>query len=144
MKHFALIACVFFIAACTGFSDPSGAIVDLKGVDREQYEVDLADCQGYANEVPLGKHVGTGAAAGAAVGAVGAAVSGANKTGIGQSAGIGAVYGGTIRGMGAVGEKQQVLRECMKGRGYRVLNSRHPAHSGSCCAQGTLPVAVIR
>ena len=122
MKHFALIASFFLLAACTGFSDPSGAIVDLKGVDRGQYEADLEDCQGYADEVPLGKHVGTGAAAGAAVGAVAGAVSGGNKTGIGQAAGTGAVYGGTIRGLGAVKEKQHVLRECLRGRGYRVLN----------------------
>ena len=122
MKSLALISCAFFLAACAGFWDPSGAIVDLKGIDREQYEADLADCQAYAGEVPAGKHVGTGAAGGAAVGAVAGAVSGANKTGIGQSAGVGAVYGGTIRGMGVVREKQQVLRECLRGRGYRVLN----------------------
>ena len=122
MKPFTLLPCVLLIAACSGFSDPSGAIVDLKGVDRVQYEADLADCQGYADEVPLGKHAGTGAAAGAAVGAVVGAVSGANKTGIGQAAGVGGVYGGTIRGVGAVHEKQQVLRECLRGRGYRVLN----------------------
>ena len=122
MKHFALITSFFLLAACTGFSDPSGAIVDLKGVDRGQYEADLEDCQGYADEVPLGKHVGTGAATGAAVGAVAGAVSGGNKTSIGQVAGTGAVYGGTIRGLGAVKEKQHVLRECLRGRGYRVLN----------------------
>ena len=122
MKRLALISCALLLAACSGFSDPSGAIVDLKGVNRGQYEADLADCQAYADEVPLGKHVGTGAAAGAAVGAAAGAVSGANTTGIGQAAGVGGVYGGTIRGVGAVHEKQQVLRECLRGRGYRVLN----------------------
>lgn len=126
MKYLALIPCAFLLAGCAGFADPSGAIVDLKGVDREQYEADLADCQGYADEVPIGKHVGTGAAAGAVVGAAAGAVSGANKTGIGQSAGVGAVYGGAGRGLKAVHEKQQVLRECLRGRGYRVLNDRRP------------------
>ncbi|MCY3606302.1 MAG: glycine zipper family protein [Gammaproteobacteria bacterium] len=144
MRRLAGIAGTFLLVGCTGFSDPSGAIVDLKGVDREQYDADLADCQDYANEVPLGKHVGTGAVAGAVVGAAGAAVSGANTTGIGQSAGVGAVYGGTIRGLGAVGEKQQVLRECMRGRGYRVLNSRHYGRSTHCCVNSVPPVAVIR
>ncbi len=122
MKHLALISLAFLLAGCSGFADPSGAIVDLKGVDRVKYEADLADCQGYADEVPIGKHVGTGAAGGAAVGAVVGAVSGANKTGIGQSAGVGSVYGGTVRGVGAMHEKQHVLRECLRGRGYRVLN----------------------
>ena len=94
--------------------DPSGAIVDLQGVDRNRYEADLADCQRYADEVPVGKHVATGA--------VGGAVSGGNKPGIGQAAGVGGVYGGTVAGVSAVGEHRQVLRECLRGRGYRVLN----------------------
>jgi hypothetical protein len=122
MKHFALLPFFLLVAACSAMKDPSGAIVDLQGVDRNQYEVDLVDCRAYANEVPVGKHVATGAAGGAAAGAVGGAVSGANKTGIGQAAGVGAVYGGTIAGVSAVGEHRQVLRECLRGRGYRVLN----------------------
>lgn len=122
MKRFALLPCFLLVAACSTIKDPSGAIVDMQGVNRQQYEIDLADCQRYADEVPVGKHVATGAAAGAAVGAVGGAVSGANKTGIGQAAGVGAVYGGTVAGVSAVGEHRQVLRECLRGRGYRVLN----------------------
>lgn len=122
MRHLAWIACAFLLAGCAVFADPSGAIVDLKGVDKEKYAADLADCQAYADEVPFGKHVGTGAVSGAAVGAAVGAVSGSNTKGIGQSAGVGAVYGGTVRGVGAAHEKQQVLRACLRGRGYRVLN----------------------
>ena len=122
MKRLALLPCFLLVAACSAMKDPSGAIVDLQGVDRNQYEIDLADCRGYAEEVPVGKHVATGAAGAAAVGAVGGVVSGANKTGIGQAAGVGAVYGGTVSGVSAVGEHRQVLRECLRGRGYRVLN----------------------
>lgn len=122
MKRLALLPCFLLVAACSAMQDPSGAIVDLRGVDRKQYEIDLADCRAYADEAPVGRHVATGAAGGAAVGAVGGAVSGANKTGIGQAAGVGAVYGGTIAGVSAVGEHRHVLRECLRGRGYRVLN----------------------
>ncbi len=89
MKRLALLPCFLLVAACSAMKDPSGAIVDLQGVDRNQYEIDLADCRGYAEEVPVGKHVATGAAGGAAVGAAVGAVSGANKTGIGQAAGAG-------------------------------------------------------
>lgn len=121
MKHFALIACVVFIAGCTGFFDPSGVIVDLKGVDREQYEEDLADCRGYADEVPVAKHVGAAATAGAVVGAAVGAISG-NSTSTARGAGYGVVYGGVMNGASAVGEKRHVLRECMRGRGYRLLN----------------------
>lgn len=122
MKRFALLPCFLLVTACSAMKDPSGAIVDLQGVNRQQYEIDLADCQSYADEVSIGKHVAAGAAGGAAVGTVAGAVSGANKTGIGQAAGVGAVYGGTMAGVSAVGEHRQVLRECLRGRGYRVLN----------------------
>ena len=122
MKHFAFLPCVLLVASCSAFWDPSGAIVDMKGIDREQFEIDLADCERYSDEVRVGKHIATGAAGGAAVGAAVGAVSGANKSGIGKSAGIGAVYGGTVTGMSAVRDHRYVLRECLRGRGYRVLN----------------------
>ena len=122
MKQFLLLPCVALIAGCATFKDPSSAIVDMQGVDPALYEIDLAECQKYADEVPVAKHVGTGAATGAAIGAVGGAVAGANKSGIGQAAGVGAVYGGTVTGVSAVHEHRHVLRECLRGRGYRVLN----------------------
>ncbi len=122
MKRLALLPCVLLVGACSAFKDPSGAIVDMQAVDPKQYEIDLQDCQGYADEVPIVKHAATGAATGATIGAVAGAVSGANKTGIAKSAGVGGVYGGTVTGVSAVGEARHVLRECLRGRGYRVLN----------------------
>lgn len=122
MSRFVLLPCVLLVAGCSAMKDPSGAIVDMKGVDPGQYEIDLAECQQYADEVRIGKHIGTGAAAGAAVGAAAGAMSGRNKSGIGQAAGVGAVYGGTMAGVSSVGEHRHVLRECLRGRGYRVLN----------------------
>ena len=121
MYRSALIGSVFLLSACTGFFDPSGAIVDLKGVDREQYEEDLADCQGYADEVPVAKHAGTAATAAAVLGAAVGAISG-NSTSTARGGGYGAVYGGATGGAKGVHEKRHVLRECMRGRGYRLLN----------------------
>ena len=122
MKRLALLPCLVLVAACSSIVDPSGPIVDLKGVDPNQYEDDLADCQGYADEVKIGKQVAIGAAGGAAVGGAIGAASGRNTTGMGQAAGTGAVYGGTITGLPAAAEYRHVLRECLRGRGYRVLN----------------------
>ena len=121
MQRLTLLCSVFLLAACTGMTDPSGAIVDLQGVDRELYEADLADCKSYADEVPLGKHVGGAAVAGAAVGAAVGVISG-DSSSVAEGAGYGAVYGGTMSGGAAIAEKRHVLRECMRGRGYRVLN----------------------
>ena len=121
MHRFALISSIFLLSACTGFPDPSGAIVDLKGVDREKYEEDLADCQGYADEVPIGKHVGAAATTAAVLGAAVGAISG-NSTSTARGGGYGAVYGTATGGGKAIHEKRHVLRECMRGRGYRLLN----------------------
>ena len=110
------------LAGCTGFTDPSGAIVDMRGVDRGQYYADLAECRRYADEVALGKQVAAGAVAGAATGAAVGAVSGDDKQETARKAGVGAVVGGTISGVKAAEEKRHVVRECLSGRGYRVLN----------------------
>ena len=122
MNRFVLLPCVLLAAGCATMKDPSGAIVDMQGVNPQQYEIDLAECRQYADEVPVAKHVGTAAAAGAVTGAVGGVLSGANTSGIGQTAGVGAVYGGAAAGVSAVREHRYVLRECLRGRGYRVLN----------------------
>ena len=122
MQRLALLPCLLILHACTSYKDPSAAIVDLKGVDRNVYEQDLADCKSYAAEVPVGKRAAQGAAVGAAAGAAIGAVSGRTSTGVAQSAGMGAVYGGGATGIGARREQVDVLRECLRGRGYRILN----------------------
>ena len=104
-------------------STPGKPIVDMKGVNRYQYEQDLEECSTYADEVNVaGKTVG-GAAAGAAVGAaVGATWDGHDGNSPGRGAATGAVVGGA-GGVGAgLNERSQVVKNCLRGRGYRVLN----------------------
>lgn len=117
-------ACLFLALVAAGCSStPGRPIVDMKGVNAYQYEQDLQECSTYADEVNVaGKTVG-GAAAGAAVGAaVGAIWDGHN----GNSAGRGAATGAVVGGAGGVGsgvaERSQVVKNCLRGRGYRVLN----------------------
>jgi len=104
----------------------SGPIVDMKGVDRAQYESDLAECERYADQVSVAQNAGGGAlfggAAGAAIGAAIGAVTGSPGTGAAVGAaggGTSGLFGGTARG---VSKEQQVVRNCLKGRGYRVLD----------------------
>jgi hypothetical protein len=68
----------------------------------------------------IAEGMGKGAAVGAAVGAATGAVS--DRREVGEAAGIGAIYGGTRSGLDADREKQKVFKNCMRGRGYRVLN----------------------
>lgn len=124
MSKGVLVLLVLLTAGCSSsqrLPGQTGVIVDTQGVDMSGYESDLQDCQAYANEVPVGEKVATGAVVGAAVGGVFGAVIGDSRTAE-RVAGAGAVSGG-VKGAGkGLSERDQVIKRCMQGRGYRVLN----------------------
>jgi outer membrane lipoprotein SlyB len=100
-------------AGCAGSSKP---IIDPAGVDMEQYNTDLAECEQISEQVD--QKVGTGAAGGAVVGGLIGAITG-NTVG---GAGAGAVVGGA-RGVGSTNkEKSRVIKNCLRNRGYQILN----------------------
>lgn len=108
------------LAACAGRGQ-GGPIVDMKNVDRAQYEIDLAECRELAEQVAVGERAVAGAAAGAVVGGLVGAAAGDSGTAQ-RSAGVGATLGGA-RGTGdALRERQTVVRNCLRNRGYAVLN----------------------
>ncbi|MGE0621161.1 MAG: hypothetical protein AB7I04_21925 [Pseudomonadales bacterium] len=105
-------------SACT-----SKPIVDMKGVNRAQYDQDLAECSQYQGEVPVGQKAVGAAVAGAAVGAaVGVIWDGHDGHTVARDAGTGAVLGGAGGAASGVSEKSQVVKNCLRGRGYQVLN----------------------
>lgn len=112
---------ILAVAGCAGRGARGGPIVDMKGVDPVQYRADLLECQDYAEQVAIGGRAAGGAATGAVLGGlVGAAVG--NSDTAKRSAGAGAVVGGA-RGTGdALRERQAVVRNCLRHRGYAVLN----------------------
>ncbi|TDU31347.1 hypothetical protein DFR24_0715 [Panacagrimonas perspica] len=104
-------------------------IVDTKGVDMSRYQQDRRECEGYVEQVSSGgtiaKSAGLGAVIGAVVGGAAGAIFG-DSTAAARGAAVGGVTGGaqgSVSGI-AKGEnsKEQVLRNCLSGRGYRVLN----------------------
>ncbi len=103
------------IIACAAHPDP---IVDMKGVNPELFSQDWEDCEGYSEQIAMGKGVAKGAGAGAVVGAVGGAI----HDDVGRGAASGALIGATRSGLTADRDKQQVFKRCLRGRGYRVLN----------------------
>lgn len=111
-----LILCTvsgLLLSSCA--SDP---IIDPRGVNMAQFEKDKADCEQVAQQVNTAGKVGKSAAAGAAVGAaVGAIYSDAGK-----GAAAGAVQGGAAGGLSADQEKARVVRNCLRNRGYQILN----------------------
>ena len=106
------------LSACAAHPDP---IIDMKGVDQEQFVQDWNECEAYTNEVQVSQGVAKGAAVGAAIGAAVGAIGG-NSRDVAEGAGTGAVYGGASSGLSADRDKQMVFKRCMRGRGYRVLN----------------------
>jgi len=96
-------------------------IVDMQGVSIAQYNADLAECQAYADEVEAGRQMARGAVGGAVVGGVVGAVVGNSDTAQ-RGAGAGAVLGTSRGAQSAMNERERVIRNCLRGRGYRVLN----------------------
>ncbi len=103
------------LAGCA--NDP---IVDMRGVDQAQFDADLAECRSYAAQVKTGEQAVTEGAIGAAVGSVIGAVIGDGDLAQ-RGAGVGAVTGTTQGAAKAQNRKEQVLFNCLRGRGYRVL-----------------------
>jgi len=108
------------LAACA-----SKPIIDTRGVDLVQYQEDLEDCARIASQVgvagQVAKSAGAGAAAGAGFGLVTSVITG-DASAIGYSAAYGAVGGGTAGAFEADEEKANVIKNCLRNRGYVVLN----------------------
>lgn len=117
LTHYWIAICIA-AAVLSGCAAHPGPIVDMKGVSQADYERDLAECERYAAQINPAAGVARGAAAGAAVGAAAGAVVG-NP---GRGAGLGAVSGGAESARLNDRERRRVVKNCMRGRGYRVLN----------------------
>lgn len=96
-------------------------VVDTQGVDMTHYNADLADCHAYAATVQPADHAAAGAVAGAIVGTVIGALFGLRGQSLARVAGTGAVAGGAGSGARATQTQVEIVRNCMAGRGYRVL-----------------------
>jgi len=116
-----LIVSAVLLTACAGAE--VRPIVDMSGVNEARYEKDLAECQDYAKQATgMGGTAAKGAGAGAVVGGLLGLVTGSNTTGIVQSAGAGAVIGGAGGAYKGNDSQEAVVKKCLVGRGYKVLN----------------------
>jgi hypothetical protein len=113
------------LSGCTAMNEP---IVDTKGVDQNQYAQDKTECENYAANANVAGDAAIGAVGGAAGGAALGAITGALVPGVsaGGGAAMGAATGGLL-GLGGgaysgVEQKHEIYRNCMRNRGYSVLN----------------------
>lgn len=119
MKNFAALTVLVILAACAGAS--YRPMIDSRNVDMNKFEADLRDCQQYATQVA---GAGTSAAVGAGVGALfGAVLAAAVGHGVSRNsmAGVGAVSGAASGGVEGETNQRDVIRRCIAGRGYSVL-----------------------
>ena len=93
------------------------------GTDTEQYQRDLQDCRAYAMTKPsAGDSAAVGAIFGALAGVAILAVGGGRHGFGNEAAGIGALLGG-VEGYSKGAQGQQgVVKRCLAGRGYKVLD----------------------
>jgi hypothetical protein len=103
-------------------------LVDPKaeGYDPAQYERDNAECNRLGNKRSVGQNTADGAVGGLLVGAALGAVVGSAYNDTGYGAAYGAALGTTTGAAQGASEGIQrhdnIVRECMRGRGYTVLD----------------------
>lgn len=96
-------------------------LVDTKGVDMQQYELDLEECKAYAEQLKTGKTVAKSAGFGALVGAaIGAALGDSDLAA--DMATSSAIQGGAVGGIEGNRSKHEIVKSCLRQRGYKVLN----------------------
>ena len=70
----------------------------------------------------MGENAAKGVGLGAVVGGLLGLVTGGNVSGIAQAAGAGAVVGGAGGAYSGNQSQESVVKRCLSGRGYKVLN----------------------
>jgi hypothetical protein len=111
------LLCVLLLPSllCACASKP---IVDTRGVDFVQFQRDLYDCELVSKQVETGKIVakstGFGAMLGGAYGLIGGDLGAALATGA-----VSGAAGGALK---TDHEKSAVTKNCLRHRGYAVLN----------------------
>lgn len=119
MKH--PVNTLVIVLALAGCTTTDEIIIDEKGVDMNAYQRDLVECQRYASGVRTGEKTAKGAGSGAVVGGLVGAITGGVE-GAATGAGVGAVGGGARGASEGERSEVQVVKRCLSGRGYRVLN----------------------
>jgi uncharacterized protein YcfJ len=124
---------IFGVAVAT--SAHANVVVDMSQIeDYTQYQTDLQQCEGLAVQnqpsAPQRESVAGTAVKGAAVGAAAGAISGGSGSKAakkGAGAGVIVAAGRNSRerrdaSANAAEQKDQIVKNCMRGRGYNVLN----------------------
>ncbi len=125
MKKMTYLLALLIFSATYVYADP---VVDPASIkNQDKYYRDNAECKALAKDNKGGAgNVAKNTAIGAGVGAGTGALLGAIGGSVGKGLGIGAVVGGVAGGGTSIYKNHKnydhIYKNCMRGRGYRVLN----------------------
>ncbi len=114
MKKLYFLSAILLVTACSSGVNYDPIVDGEKGM---RYYSDLNVCQNYAKQQTV---TPTGAFVGAATGAL--IKSGGDRSDIAQGAAIGAGTGAAVDVGATIARQKDIIRTCMRGRGYKVLN----------------------
>lgn len=122
LKTVSVIAAAALLGGCASTPGQYGTryvpVVDLQGRDQNRYQQDLAECQALSEQRgDTAQQAVAGAVAAALIGAI-LAPSGHRNNVAGRSALLGAGAGAGT----AIQTQQDIVKRCLAGRGYSVLN----------------------
>lgn len=124
MREMAFVLTMMILSACADYKP----VVDPQSVqDTDQFYRDQAECEAIARQgAPGGREVAKGAVVGGAVGTGTGALLGTIAGDTVEGLAYGAVIGGLAGGARGTYKKNEayenIYRNCMYGRGYKVLN----------------------
>jgi len=116
------LICLVALAGCRGTARNWEPVIDTRNVDMSRYQADLGECRQFSTSTSVAEGAGRGAAGGAVLGgAIGAIIGDSSDSAV-KGAGVGTVAGGARGARAALREQQMIIRNCLRGRGYQVLN----------------------
>jgi len=121
MKKLMVAAAAISIFGCAAYRP----IVDMRNVNKYQYEYDLKECQAYAKQISPSTNavvgLGVGGVIGGGLGAIVGAFFGCAGDGAALGAALGGAQGAAGGAAGGVVAQKTIINNCMMGRGYNVL-----------------------
>lgn len=121
MKPLTLVIVATLATGCAHRGATYLPMVDSRNVNHQALSADTQECQAYATQRP---DAGSAAVVGAVLGAVLMAVvaGGGRSHNAGFWTAAGALSGGLGAANGAQDTQETIIRRCLAGRGYSVLN----------------------
>lgn len=115
-----IISVFVLVAACENSGANYSPVID--GAVGPNYNSDLAQCQGLAaSQSSVDGSTARDVATGAGVAAASSVIINDNSDNLGEAAAVGALLGVTSNAIQKNSNKEVIVRNCMRGRGYNVV-----------------------